>query len=281
MKVFAYSKFLALVFLGSCISICKADQKVSAEIRGHVFTFEKSQNHDRSIDAEHLSTVLVKRIGSETEVFKQVSTLQPGCEAIPKLKKLEDNLVATCGHLGGRHYIYRFYRVGASGIEVATVDAFDFIPEVYSTNGSVSLLVKLRDQLSEITGPVYFPYVYKLHRDQSAFGFHLDYGIGSREQYEKFYSTIKTKDNESYLPAKVATLMAIQDKRFVCHELSEIAKNAKGETHRNLQNSIEKWMAKLPSIGYPTFNLNDCQGVKQMPCPNTQNLDSAQKDMMA
>lgn len=258
MKFSAYSKFLALVFLGSCISICKADQKASAEIRGHVFTFEKSQNSDRSIDSEHLSTVLVKKNGSRAEIYKQVSTLQPGCGTISKLQKLEENLVATCGHLGGRHYTYRFYRMGASGIDVTTLDAFDVIPEIYRSNGAISLLVILRDRFPEITGPVYFPYVYKLHRDENTFGFHLDYGIDSREQYEKFYSTIKTKDNESYLPVKVATLMAIQDKSFVCHELSEIAKNAKGEKLRSLQNSIEKWMAKLPSIGYPTFNLNDC-----------------------
>lgn len=261
MKFFTYNKFLALVFLGSCVSICKADQKVSTEIRGHVFTFEKSQNRDRSIDSEHLSTILVKKNGSEAEIYKQVSTLQPGCEAIPKLQKLEENLVATCGHLGGRHYTYRFYRLGASGLDATTLDAFDVAPEIaYKGNGSVSLLVMLRDRFPEITGPVYFPFVYKLHRDESAFGFHLDYSVSSREQYEKFYTTIKTKDNESYLPVKIATLMAIQDKSFVCHELSEIAKNAKGkgEMHGSLQNSIEKWMVKLPSIGYPTFNLNDC-----------------------
>ncbi len=260
MKVFMCSKFLALVFLGSCISICKADQKSSAEIRGHLFTFEKSLNRDRSIDSEYLSTISVKRNGSNAEIYKQVSTLLPGCESISKLQKLEENLVAICGHLGGRHYTYKFYRVGASGPEVATLDAFDVAPQIahHKSDGTVSLLVILRDRFSDITGPVYFPYVYKLHRDESAFGFYLDYSASSREQYEKFYATIKTKNDTSYLPVKIATLMAIQDKSFVCRELNEIAKNGEGKNHGSLQNSIEKWMEKLPSIGYPTFNLNDC-----------------------
>lgn len=259
MKVSTCSKYIALIFFGSSIAICEAGQKESLEIRDHVFTFEQSANTDKSIDAEYQSTISVKKKGADSEIYKQVSTLEPSCGKVPKFQKLNENLIALCGHLGGRHYTYKFFRISASGPEVTTLDSFDGAPEIVNTNnGSISLLVIMRDRFSEITGPVYFPYVYQLYSDENAFGFHLDYGVNSRQQYRKFYADIKSTDDKNYLPVKIATLMAIQDEKFVCDEIKEIKQKAENKNAGSLQNSIEKWMKKLPSVGYPTFNLNDC-----------------------
>ena len=124
----------------------------------------------------------------------------------------------------------------------------------------------LRDRFPEITGPLYFPYVYRLYSDQSAFGFHVDYSLDSRQQYKKFYTDIKSEDNKYLLPVKIAALMAIQEEKFVCGEISEIRNNANSHNDASLQNStdkstyksIDQWIDKLPSIGYPPFNLNNC-----------------------
>lgn len=249
----------AIFYLLANVALGEVQQPDSIEMGEYVFTFDQSPNEDKFIDAEFVSTITIKDSRSGNEVLKEVSTLIPGCDPVPKFQKLAGNLIALCGHLGGRHYTYKLFRMRGHNVEVATVASYDNPSKlIIDEQDSISILIALRDLLPERTGPLYFPYVYRLNNDQSAFGFYLDFSSKSRSQYQGYYNAVRDDDDAYFLPVKLAALVATRDDDFICSKINEMVQNRKDLDERKYRQQIAKWLQRLPSIEYPVFDLSTC-----------------------
>lgn len=218
-------------------------------------------------DVAPKSEIRVTRVrsGGRDEILKESSSLDAGCGGVPAMGSIGDRYVVLCGHLGGRHYTYRVFRIGASGLESATLDTFDqAAPFEVDAKGRLTTLVTRRDQFPrELVGPFYFPVVYALHADESSFGFLPDFGETARPQYMKFYAWVReNKAVSQFLPVMLAALTAAQDRGATCREIKEwrSAELRKQGSADGFDSAIREWSRKLPSIGYPRFDSDTCQG---------------------
>ena len=113
----------------------------------------------------------------------------------------------------------------------------------------------------ELVGPLYFPYVYALRADDSTFGFVPTFGLGVKQQYLDYYSGIRaSQDLSQFLPVLLAALIATQDPELICQEVQQWRRDqleAKGNTNA-FDSAIRHWVAKLPVVGYPAFDLTRC-----------------------
>lgn len=254
--------FMSLLVLNAGLVCAAPSDSNKVELDGYQFNFELNKEIDKNIDVEKQSRILVTRGNVKTPILFENTNLIPGCGKNPALQKLGNNYVAACGNLGGRHYTYKIFRIAASGLESATLDAFDNANELtVEADGSLSILVTLRDQFpGELNGPAYFPYVYKLVANNVTFGFERQFGADAKKQYENYYSWLKSsnKNDPNSLPLKIAALIATQDKEFVCHEINAIRKGGDVKDSETLEKALDHWIKALPKIGYPLFNLKDC-----------------------
>lgn len=237
------------------------------ELDGHRIRFERTGVDIASAALESMpsSLITVTRIGGSSPIYTERSSLIPGCEGVPTISLIAGRYAALCGHLGGRHYTYRVFRIGGSGPEVATLDAFDVAaPLLVDGQGGIMTRVARRDQFpGELVGPVYFPYVYALHADASTFGFAPTFGEGAKRHYVHVYAWHKANDGLALmLPAMLAALMATQDRALICKEVAQWKSGtaANGGDVVALENTIRQWSAKLPAIGYPAFDVTRCSG---------------------
>ena len=237
----------------------------SAQLGGYRIQF-KTQSQERSTKAAELmpqSVIEITRAGSGAPIYKEQSLLEPGCGKVPAAALVTDQYVALCGHLGGRHYTHRVFRIGSAGPESATLDAFDDpAPMKADARGVLTALVARRDQFpGELVGPLYFPYVYALRADDSTFGFVPTFGLGVKQQYLDYYSGIRaSQDLSQFLPVLLAALIATQDPELICQEVQQWRRDqleAKGNTNA-FDSAIRHWVAKLPVVGYPAFDLTRC-----------------------
>ena len=228
------------------------------------FSFDKYRTGDGS-DYVPRSVVKIVRSYDRVAVFHEYSPLDPGCGKVSAISVLLDEYVVLCGHLGGRHYTYKVFRETGSGPSSATLDAFDDVaPLVVGQDGSITTLVARRDMFPEqLHGPYYFPHVYALRADGSSFGFSAVFGGSVRSQYESYYRWIlEHQDPLEYLPVAVAALVATQDKGFICPEMKRLkdAGSVKSDKEQDVGAAIRGWVGRLPSIGYPSFDLDICFG---------------------
>ncbi|WP_343629926.1 hypothetical protein [Roseateles sp.] len=204
------------------------------------------------------------RTGGRDEILKELSPLEPGCGEVPALASLADRYVVLCGHLGGRHFTYRVFRLGAGGLESTALDAFDQAsPLVIDAQDRITTLVTRRDQFpSELKGPLYFPFVYALHADESGMGFAPAFDEAARPQYLQFYEWTKANKNLSqFLPVMLAALVASRDQKAICREIKEWGTGEQQKRGRTVpvDRVIDDWAKRLPSIGYPHFDFNSCR----------------------
>lgn len=254
----------ALLALALTSSLAVAAEN-SARLGPYQVRFDPVPPQDQAVDSEYASrSVVTITRASTAEVWtKEWSAFEPGCGAIPAVSSVGDRYLALCGHLGGRHYTYRLMRIGGGGTESATLDAFDQAsPLIADAHGAITTLVLRRDVFpGELVGPIYFPYVYAVRSDASTFGFEPVFGANVKAQYMSFYDwTLANKDRSEFLPVLLASLVATQDKAVICRGVKELKKQEREKNGKTdtLDKALRTWSARLPTIGYPKFNLNHC-----------------------
>ena len=230
----------------------------SLEFRGYTVSYVATPGPG---DTERGGRITLKH--GKSVLMTQHTGLMPGCGKVPALSLVADKYVALCGNLGGRHYTYQV--IGFDGPEprIAVLDALDDATPLKATaDGDVTALVARRDLLPrDVAGAIYFPLVYRLRKDPSAFGFVPVFDAGARADYAGYYAWLKDnkRNNPDFRPALIAALVATQDKNFICKELAGIDQQG-GNTSKDIKakSGAQHWIDKLHAVGYPQFNRAQC-----------------------
>lgn len=211
--------------------------------------------------------IRITRAGDEALVWQENTPLQPGCGAIPAITVLNDSFVALCGHLGGRHYTQSIILLQGNTPGMASVDQYDApSPVRVEGDGALAIDVVRRDLFpGELTGPHYFPTVYRLHRDAVTFGFVPSFDAASAGRYwQHYHATRQTAPAAAVLPELLASLLAAQSgKQPICGELDAIARELQGggaPQGPGARALMLDWLRKLPAAGYPAFDGQACPG---------------------
>lgn len=86
-------------------SILPGSQATELSHNGHVFRFdERIETAPGDLHGQVAGTMSVWRADDQALLLQINTPLIPGCDAVPGVYAIDENMVALCGHLGGRHY---------------------------------------------------------------------------------------------------------------------------------------------------------------------------------
>lgn len=260
----------ALVFSLSLLSALAAAHASEIVQNGYTVRFEERIENAPGTDlhGETVGRISIWRTGSQQLVWQENTSLSPGCGDIAAITSLNARFVALCGHLGGRHYTQKIIRLQDSLPKVITVDQYDDASPVrVEANGTLALDVWRRDMFAgELTGPHYFPYVYRMPDNGLTADFSLSFDQQAAQHYWLHYQAIRqTSQAAAVLPELLAALLASQaGKQSVCAELDRIEADLLRQDPQATQASgrlqMQAWLRKLPTIGYPPLNTQACPG---------------------
>lgn len=260
---------LALAFSLSLLSAMAAHASEIIQ-NGYTVRFEEriEDAPGTGLHGETVGRISIWRTGSQQLVWQENTNFRPGCGGIAAITRLNARFVALCGHLGGRHYTQKIIRLQNSSPKVITVDQYDDAnPVRVEENGTLALDAWRRDMFpGELTGPRYFPFVYRMPDDGQALDFSLSFDEQAAQRYWLHYQAIRqTAPAAAVLPELLAALLASQaGKQPVCAELDRIEAELlredpqAGQAGGRLQ--MQSWLRKLPAIGYPPLNTQACPG---------------------
>ena len=242
----------------------------AGEARSNGYTVrydERIEEASGDLHGESVGSIRLTRASDQALVWQENTPLRPGCGAIPAVTLLSDQFVALCGHLGGRHYTQRIMLLEGNTPGMASVDQYDApSPVRVEGDGALAIDVVRRDLFpGELTGPHYFPTVYRLHRDAVTFGFVPSFDAASAGRYWQHYrATRQAAPAAAVLPELLASLLAAQSgKQSICGELDAIAAELQGSVAPQgpgARTLMLDWLRKLPASGYPAFDGQACPG---------------------
>ncbi|AQR70876.1 hypothetical protein BZG29_23080 [Janthinobacterium sp. LM6] len=228
---------------------------------------ERIETAPGDLHGASVGRIRLVRTGDQALVWQENTPLQPGCGAIAAVTVLDDRFVALCGHLGGRHYTQKIIFMQGNSPAMVSVDQFDSPSAVrVERDGSLAIDVLRRDLFpGELTGPHYFPTVYRLHHDDATFGFVPSFDGDAAERYWQHYrATRQAAPAASVLPELLASLLAAQaGKQSICAELDTLAADLQQGRQYDAQGArtlMRTWLHKLPAIGYPALDTQACPG---------------------
>lgn len=228
-----------------------------------VFQFEpRVADEPGDLHGETLGRITVLRPDGQA-VYAEDTPLRPGCGKIAAVSELTAQLVALCGDLGGRHATYKVFRQVGAALEVATLDLQDGSePLAIGPDGRARAMVMRRDVFPGMTGARYFPLVYALHYDPAAFGFRPDFSADATNDYRRHYQELlHAQQAAQAIPEVLAMLLAIQEPRLTCRELSRLETTLMDVRHAPRPDArafLRQWMEKLSAAGYPAFDEAVC-----------------------
>jgi len=258
-----------LVFSLSLLSAMAAVHASEIVQNGYSVRFEERIEDAPGTDL-HGATVgriSIWRTGSSQLLWQENTNLSPGCGEIAPVTVLNARFVALCGHLGGRHYTQKIISLQGSVPKLISVDQYDAASPVrVEADGALAMDVWRRDMFpAELTGPHYFPFVYRIPDDGLTFDSRLSFDQQAAQRYWRHYQAIRqTAPAAAVLPELLGALLASQaGKQPICAELDHIETDlvrqglqGDHEAHRLMQS----WLGKLPTIGYPALNTQACPG---------------------
>lgn len=256
---------LALVTVLTSINCGAAQLQTGSGDSARVFRFEpRVEDGPGDLHGQALGRISVLRADGYA-VYAEDTPLQAGCGEIAAISQLTPQLVALCGTLGGRHTTYKVFRHVGAALEMATLDLLDGSgPLVIKRDGRARGMVMRRDVFPGMIGPRYFPLVYALHDDPIAFGFRPDFSAYARADYNRRYNELRHgKQPAQAMPEILAMLLAMQEPRLTCRELSRLETilidDGQYAGRPDARDFLQQWMNKLPGVGYPAFDEAVCK----------------------
>ncbi|MCA1861147.1 hypothetical protein LE191_13625 [Janthinobacterium sp. HSC-3S05] len=242
----------------------------ASEVHSNGYTVrfdERIEEASGDLHGETVGRVSIVRTSDQALVWQENTPLRPDCGVVAAVTAINDRFVAVCGHLGGRHYTQKIILLQGGSPAMVSVDQYDSPSAVrVERNGSLAIDVLRRDRFpGELTGPHYFPTVYRLHHDDATFGFVPSFDGDAAERYWQHYrATRQVAPAAAVLPELLASLLAAQaGKQSICAELDTLATDLQQERQHDAQGArtlMRTWLHKLPAIGYPAFDTQACPG---------------------
>lgn len=238
-------------------SILPGAQAAELNHNGHVFRFDQRvETAPGDLHGQAAGTMSVRRAGDQALLLQIDTPLNPGCGAVPAVYAIDDTLVALCGHLGGRHYTQTVIRIDQP-LNVASIDQHDGAQRLQAgPDGMPQTAVLARDFFAgELTGPHYFPRVYRLRRDNATFGWQPVFDSAAAPLYLRSYRDERAMATTlaEQLPQALAALVASGDNATICRELATL------QAAPGIPALLATWLRRLPEIGYPAFDLRQCR----------------------
>ncbi|WFR78745.1 hypothetical protein P9875_24055 [Janthinobacterium rivuli] len=242
----------------------------AGEVHSNGYTVRFDERIEEASGDLHGATagrVSIVRTSDQALVWQENTPLRPDCGVVAAVTAINDRFVAVCGHLGGRHYTQKIIFMQGNALSMVSVDQYDSpSPVRVERNGSLAIDVQRRDRFpGELTGPHYFPTVYRLHHDDATFGFVPSFDGDAAERYWQHYrATRQAAPAAAVLPELLASLLAAQaGKQSICAELDTLTVDLQqGQQHdaQGARTLMRTWLHKLPAIGYPAFDTQACPG---------------------
>ncbi|WP_035821434.1 hypothetical protein [Janthinobacterium sp. RA13] len=242
----------------------------AGEVHSNGYTVRFDERIEEASGDLHGATagrVSIVRTSDQALVWQENTPLRPDCGVVAAVTAINDRFVAVCGHLGGRHYTQKIIFMQGNALSMVSVDQYDSpSPVRVERNGSLAIDVQRRDRFpGELTGPHYFPTVYRLHHDDATFGFVPSFDGDAAERYWQHYrATRQAAPAAAVLPELLASLLAAQaGKQSICAELDTLTVDLQqGQQHdaQGARTLMSTWLHKLPAIGYPAFDTQACPG---------------------
>lgn len=230
-------------------------QSATVTVQGYQYSFE-NRVETAAGDLNNLpaGTLQIKRISDGKVVYTEETSLQPGCGDNKTVEAVSSDFISFCGNLGGRHFTKKLFRLQPSPVPVAQIDYYDSPAAITAEGSDLRTLVLRRDIFgAKLTGPHYFPVVYKSVDDGVTIGFRPDYGPGSSRRYVDYYKELRNREQiANAYPEMIAALVASGDVSLICSELKLLKKGVASPKE------IENWMQHIPEAGYPKFKIQQC-----------------------
>ena len=209
---------------------------------------------------------VIRQTGAHREtIYQEHGILSPGCDDQPALSKLRiepstgivgEDVVLLCGSSGGRQQTLKLFREAPQGLITATLNFYNSFPKLRfdETTHSHVAMVARRDLIPGQVGPIYFPFLYRLHIDVSTMAFAPVFGGPFERHYVEYYRALLTSSGQKYnMGPAVASLMATQNHALICEEISKLER-------LDLSHAAMLEYARLAvTLGYPAFDFNRCE----------------------
>lgn len=237
-------------------SILPGSQAAELSNNGYLFRFdERIETAAGDWHGQVAGTISVRRASDQALLLQMNTPLIPDCGAVPAVYAIDDNMVALCGHLGGRHYTQTVIRIDYE-LNVAAIDQHDGAQRLQAgPDGMLQTAVLVRDFFAgELSGPHYFPFVYRLRRDNATFGWQPVFDSVAAPLYLRSYRDERAMETTltEQLPQALAALVASGDNATICRELATL------QTAPDSPALVTTWLRRLPEIGYPAFDMRQC-----------------------
>ena len=242
----------------------------AGEVRGNGYTArfdERTETAPGDLHGETVGGIRLVRTSDQALVWQENTPLRPGCGNVAAVTAINDRYMALCGNLGGRHYTQKIIFTQGSSLSMVSIDQYDSpSPVRVERNGSLAIDVLRRDLFpAELTGPHYFPTVYRLRHDDATFSFVPSFDGDAAERYWLHYrATRQAAPAAEVLPELLASLLAAQSgKQSICAELDTLAADLQQGRQYDAQGArtlMRTWLHKLSAIGYPAFDTQACPG---------------------
>jgi len=240
----------------------------AGEVRSNGYTArfdERIETAPGDLHGESVGGIRLVRASDQALVWQENTPLRPGCGNVAAVTAINDRYMALCGHLGGRHYTQKIIFTQGGSLSMVSIDQYDSpSPVRVERNGSLAIDVLRRGLFpGELTGPHYFPTVYRLRHDDATFGFVPSFDGDAAERYWLHYRvTRQAAPAAEVLPELLASLLAAQSgKQSICAELDTLAADLQQGRQYDAQGArtlMRRWLHKLPAIGYPAFDTQAC-----------------------
>jgi hypothetical protein len=212
--------------------------------------------------------------------YQETTFLQPGMCPFPAVSKFPQRplgsarlplgeltnkerwLVVLCGTSTGQHQMLKIFLSHPVYLMSTTLEFGSTTPNLKDIDGDgfYEAMVYRRILFDDIGySRLSYLTVYKLHIDETLFGFVPTFGGSISKTYLDYYMSLKQQTEKNDLQdvagPMLAALFAIQDESSICKEL-------KSSVLRRLTvKDLQDWSRRLSNLGYPSFAFAKCEGV--------------------
>ena len=244
-----------LAMVGGMTAVAAPAQEASLVLAGYQFAYrERIETAPGDLHGETTGQIVITRLDGNDTVYLERTHLRPGCGSEQTIARIGADIVALCGHQGGRHYTKKLFRLTPRPVPLAQIDYFD-TPAAVTVDPDGKLRTRvLRRDLFGLPGPVYFPFVHVLNDGMVVQAFAPDFSAGARPHYLDYYQELKRQAQPALRYREMAAaLVATGNSAFACRELAALQRALPATV------DLAAWLRELPAV-YPAFDGQRCPG---------------------